>query len=88
MLRHGVVNKEGKVVNVIVWDGVTQFNPPDDHILIRHEEININDMWDHEQQVLFKQEPIVQEIEIKPQVSLEDIQRQLDELKAQLVTKE
>lgn len=88
MLRHGVVNKEGKVVNVIIWDGVTKFNPPDDHVLIRNDEVNINYMWDHEQQVLFKPEPIVQEIEIKPQVSLEDLQRQLDELKAQLVTKE
>lgn len=54
MHRHGIVNKDGKVVNVVIWDGINDWRPQEGHIAIRHDEINIDDKWDHEKKELVK----------------------------------
>ena len=54
MLRHGIVNEEGKVINIIVWDGVSPWNPPKGHIAIQHDSIDIGDLYDHMAKTLTK----------------------------------
>lgn len=54
MYRHGIVDKDGRVVNVIVWDGVTEWQPPKDHTVIRHDEIDMHDHWCHEKKEITK----------------------------------
>jgi hypothetical protein len=48
MKRHAVINKNNKVVNVIVWDGVTRWSPPQEHIAIQFDECDIGDTHDPE----------------------------------------
>lgn len=39
--------KDGVVVNVIVWDGKSPFNPPDGHLLVQSfTNANIGDLFD------------------------------------------
>ncbi len=45
MARHGIVNKEGKVVNVVLWDGAP-WQPPADHYVLAHEKVDIGDHYD------------------------------------------
>lgn len=33
-MRHAIVNKDGQVVNVIIWEGA-EFLPPKDHYVIK-----------------------------------------------------
>jgi len=48
MLRHAIVNKNNEVVNVILWDGINDWSPPQDHIAIhdKTELCNIGDLYD------------------------------------------
>ncbi len=52
-MRHGIVNKDGKVVNVIIWNGA-EFLPPQDHYVIQHDSIDIGDSYDFENNVVIK----------------------------------
>lgn len=52
--RYAVVNKEGRVVNCILWDGFSPWSPPEDHVAVRHDECSIDDHWDHEKKELHK----------------------------------
>lgn len=51
--RYALVHNEtGKVVNCMIWDGVTQWSPPAGHSAVRHDLCNIGDFWDHEKKEL------------------------------------
>lgn len=52
--RHAVVNDKGHVVNVIIWDGVSPWSPPEGHIVIRDDHVDIGDRWDHKVEQLVK----------------------------------
>lgn len=54
MYRYGIVNKNGIVVNVISWDGETQWQPPVECIAVQHDYIDIDDFWDINDKVLIK----------------------------------
>lgn len=45
-MNHALVNKEGKVVNVIWWVG-HEWIPPSDHLVIRTDVAGIGDSYDH-----------------------------------------
>lgn len=45
-MNHALVNKEGKVVNVIWWTG-DAWTPPVDHLVIRTDIAGIGDTYDH-----------------------------------------
>jgi hypothetical protein len=45
MARHAIVNKEGTVVNVVIWEGA-QWLPPKDHYVVQHDQANIGDKYD------------------------------------------
>jgi hypothetical protein len=86
MLRHAVINKEGKVVNVVIWDGKTKWQAPEGCITVQNDQVNIGDDYDYEKKEITHNftaspDPIIEE---KPQLSIEDLQRQLDELKSKL----
>lgn len=42
--RHAVCDKDGRVVNVVLWDGETPWHPHDPtHYLVQHDEADITD---------------------------------------------
>ncbi len=45
MDRYAVINKDGRVVNVIAWDGKTNWKPPEGHRVEANEEVGIGDVW-------------------------------------------
>ena len=47
MSRHAVCNKDGLVVNVIVWEGA-EFLPPRDHYVIHSATVDIGDVYNIE----------------------------------------
>jgi hypothetical protein len=43
-LRHAVCDKDGRVVNVVLWDGVSPWHPHDPtHYVVQHDEADITD---------------------------------------------
>lgn len=46
-MRYAMINA-GTVINVIVWDGETPFDPGDGVTLIRSDSAQIDDQWDGE----------------------------------------
>lgn len=48
MDRYAVIDQSGKVVNVIAWDGQTQWEPPAGHRVEINHEVNRGDIWNAE----------------------------------------
>ena len=44
-MRYGIV-RDGIVINVVSWDGVSEWSPPIGCELVRHDEVDIGDLWD------------------------------------------
>ncbi len=55
-MRHAIVNKDGKVVNVIIWEGA-EFLPPRDHYVIQSDVADMGDSYDFDKKEFTK--PIV-----------------------------
>jgi hypothetical protein len=49
-MYHAVVNSDHKVVNIIVWDGKSMWQPPSGHYMVfcPHNEGSIGDTYDLE----------------------------------------
>jgi hypothetical protein len=45
MDRYAVINEKNTVVNVIAWDGIAKWTPPEGHRLEQHEDVGIGDVW-------------------------------------------
>ncbi len=45
MDRYAVVNEKNEVVNVIAWDGVSLWNPPEGHSIQKNEDVGRGDIW-------------------------------------------
>lgn len=55
MHRYAVINNQThEVVNVILWDGITQWAPPTGHYVVQHDQCDIGDSWDQKKQLLIK----------------------------------
>lgn len=57
-MRHAIVDKDNKVVNVVIWEGA-EWLPPRNHIVIRSDNASIGDIYDPVRNVFLK--PIKQE---------------------------
>lgn len=44
-MRYAVI-LNGVVVNIVLWDGVTEWNPGDEYTVIDSETLQIGDPWD------------------------------------------
>lgn len=53
-MKHAIVNKENKVINIIMWEG-EEWLPPRDHLVVRCDVCNIGDIYDPVRNV-FKKE--------------------------------
>jgi hypothetical protein len=55
MARHAIVNKENKVVNVVIWEGA-EWLPPRNHLVVhdKTELCNIGDMYDPKTNLFIK----------------------------------
>lgn len=60
MARFAVIDAEGIVKNVIIWDEVSQWAPPDGHALIKAEEIACGIGWKYENGVFTIPAPSVE----------------------------
>jgi len=45
-MRYAIVNKDGIVINICEWDGITQWSPPTGCIAVQHDYCDINDFYD------------------------------------------
>lgn len=54
MDRYAIINQQGPVVNVILWDGIQPYLPPQDHILVFSPICDIGDTYDLQQKVFIK----------------------------------
>lgn len=45
-MRYAMINSENFVVNVIAWDSVTSYTPPEGNILVKSDTANIGDIYD------------------------------------------
>lgn len=45
MKRHAVIDSEGNVVNVVLWDGASMWRPPEGHTLVEVEETPCGPGW-------------------------------------------
>lgn len=55
-MRHAVVNKDNKVVNVVIWNGA-EWLPPRNHYVIRCDNCDIGDTYDPQKKEFIK--PVV-----------------------------
>lgn len=53
MARHGICDKTGLVVNVVIWEGA-EWLPPRDHYVIQDDGVDIGDTYDFESKVFIK----------------------------------
>lgn len=54
MDRYAVINQQGSVVNIIIWDGIAEYLPRAGHSLIFAPAGDIGDSYDFEQDVFIK----------------------------------
>lgn len=52
-MRHAIVNKDGQVINVIIWEGA-EFLPPRNHYVIRDDFVDIGDSYDFNKKIFIK----------------------------------
>lgn len=46
-MRYAVIDeKTDKCINVILWDGRSNWKPPEGHYIVRHDECQIDDHYD------------------------------------------
>jgi hypothetical protein len=46
-MRHAVIDKKtNKVINVIIYDGVSAWNPPNDCFILQNDKVNRGDIYD------------------------------------------
>lgn len=43
--RYAVIDKSNRVINVIVWDGLTEWHPPSGCMVKETQEAAIGDIW-------------------------------------------
>lgn len=46
MYRYAVCNQDNKVVNVIIWDGVSKWQPPAGHFVVKHDFCDTGHVYD------------------------------------------
>ena len=54
MDRYAVINQQGEVKNVIVWDGIAEYLPPLNHMLIYSPICEMGDTYDAINEVFIK----------------------------------
>lgn len=54
MKRYAVCNKEDLVINVIKWDGESNWQPPVDCYAIQDDSVNIGDSYNKETNIFTK----------------------------------
>lgn len=57
MARFAVIDAEGIVKNVILWDEVSQWDPPEGHALIKAEDVFCDIGWKHENGIFTNPNP-------------------------------
>ncbi len=45
MARYAVIDKNNNVINVVEWDGITKWSPPESCTVKEHYEVGIKDVW-------------------------------------------
>ncbi len=53
MSRHAIIDKEGKVRNVVVWEG-KEWLPPRDHLVVASEICDIGDIYNESDSTFLK----------------------------------
>jgi hypothetical protein len=57
MKRYAIVNSNGFVDNIILWDEATQWSPPEGSTMVKVEEILCDIGWKYENEAFTEQTP-------------------------------
>ena len=55
-MRHAIINLEGRVVNIVMWDLKSNWRPSPGLIAIHSKNANIGDFYDQETRKFYKKE--------------------------------
>lgn len=84
MARHAICNQDGLVINVIEWDGA-EWLPPKNCYVVFSPVCDIGDSYDLEKDEFIRADRISKDSDQMPkQITLQDLQDQLNELKKSL----
>lgn len=61
MKRYAIIDAENTVKNIIIWDEVSTWAPPDNHIMVNVEDVHCDIGWKHENGVFTNPNPPVEE---------------------------
>lgn len=85
MIRYAIINTTTNIVeNVIFWDGVSDWTPPDDHIAVNAEDTIVGPRWIHNSDGTFSAPAPVVDPELPTIPTAADLQAQLIVLQAQI----
>lgn len=66
MPNYAVVDQNNVVANIIVWDEVSAWTPPEGHIMVKADEIPCGIGWTHNNGIFVKPEPPTETTEVTP----------------------
>ena len=85
MIRYAIINTSTNIVeNVILWDGVSDWTPPDDHIAVNAEDTIVGPKWTHNSDGTFSAPAPVVDPEPPAAPTLAELQAQLTALQTQI----
>lgn len=67
MYRWAVIDEKTNIVtNVIVWDGIAQWQPPKGQFVVKHDDCDVNDLYDMVEEKHRFTKPILLEVKKEP----------------------
>ncbi len=77
-----LIDETGTVANIIMWDGVSAYNPPQGHKLVQSTSGGLGDVYDDQQKTFTKVEQQIIEVVKPPSLEerLDALQQQVDSL--------
>ena len=85
MLKYAVINTTTNIVeNVILWDGVSDWIPPENHIAVNVEGVIVGPKWTSNNDGSFTAPELVADTEFPAIPTAADLQAQLIVLQAQI----
>lgn len=86
MDRYAVINAEtGEVMNVVAWDGIAKWSPPEGHYVLPHEECVRGDFWDEKKQDFMR--PLKNATTPEDEISIAERKAHYSEAKERLKSK-
>ena len=50
MARYALINQDGKVINIIIWEEEKKWGPPQNHVVVKTDKAQRGDIYDFEKE--------------------------------------